>query len=61
MNSDQYQYKDMAVRPDDPYANAKYGIISDYLKNKTTTDLTVKFSPIIQRAIEKIMEKYRVR
>jgi len=27
---------------------------TDYLKNKTTTDLTVKFSPIIQRAIEKV-------
>ena len=39
MNSDQYQYKDMAVRPDDPYANAKYGIIADYLKNKKPLDI----------------------
>lgn len=27
---------------------------TEYLKNKTTTDLTTKFSPIIQRAIEKV-------
>ncbi|KKS96851.1 hypothetical protein A3B05_01095 [Candidatus Giovannonibacteria bacterium RIFCSPLOWO2_01_FULL_43_160] len=34
MDFNQYQYEDMAVRPDDPYANAKYQIIIDYLKNE---------------------------
>lgn len=34
MNPNQYQYEDMIVRPDDPYANAKYRIISDYLKDE---------------------------
>lgn len=29
------QYQDLLIRPDDPYANAKYEIILDYLKKKS--------------------------